>query len=240
MCGIVGALSAMPVDRELIERMRDRLAHRGPDDAGIWSTEDRRVCLGFRRLAIVDLSPEANQPFLSDDGRHAIVLNGEIYNFRALRDELAATGGTFRTSSDTEVLLEAYRHWGEDCLDRLSGMFAFAIWDEDAGRLFCARDRAGEKPFYYSVVGNSLLFASELKSLLCHRRLPDVRVRPGSEEHLARRSQAAPGTFADGHPSLGRSTRRRADSVLGPRIRSRSVGNGLGTGDPHRTGGVSG
>jgi asparagine synthase (glutamine-hydrolysing) len=166
MCGIVGALSAVPVDRELIERMRDRLAHRGPDDAGIWSTEDQRVCLGFRRLAIVDLSPEANQPFLSGDGRHAIVLNGEIYNFRALREELAATGATFRTSSDTEVLLEAYRHWGDDCLDRLSGMFAFAIWDEDAGRLFCARDRTGEKPFYYSVVGNSFLFASELKSLL--------------------------------------------------------------------------
>jgi asparagine synthase (glutamine-hydrolysing) len=166
MCGIVGAVSAMPVDAELIERMRDRLVHRGPDDEGIWSTADRRVCLGFRRLAIVDLSPEANQPFLSSDGRHAIVLNGEIYNFRALREELTRSGATFRTSSDTEVLLEAYRYWGDDCLARLSGMFAFAIWDADAGRLFCARDRAGEKPFYYSVIGNSFLFASELKSLL--------------------------------------------------------------------------
>ena len=166
MCGIVGAVSATAVDVDLVERMRDRLTHRGPDAAVLWSTEDRRVCLGHRRLSIVDLSPDADQPFLSADGRHAIVLNGEIYNFRALRDELEAVGARFRTSSDTEVLLEAYRHWGEECLDRLSGMFAFAIWDGERNRLFCARDRAGEKPFYYAVVGGSFVFASELKSLL--------------------------------------------------------------------------
>jgi asparagine synthase (glutamine-hydrolysing) len=166
MCGITGAVSAGPVDAELVERMRDRLTHRGPDAAGHWRSEDRRVCLGHRRLAIVDLSPEANQPFLSADKRHVVVLNGEIYNFRALRKELEAAGVGFRTSSDTEVLLSSYLHWGEECLDRLSGMFSFAIWDADRSRLFCARDRAGEKPFYYAVVGDDFIFASELKSLL--------------------------------------------------------------------------
>lgn len=166
MCGIVGAVSAAPVDAEVVERMRDRLTHRGPDAAGLWSSLDRRVCMGHRRLSIVDLSPEANQPFLSPDQRHAVTLNGEIYNFRALRKELEAAGASFRTSSDTEVLLAAYVHWGEECLDRLSGMFAFAIWDAERSRLFCARDRAGEKPFYYAVAGDDFIFGSELKSLL--------------------------------------------------------------------------
>jgi asparagine synthase (glutamine-hydrolysing) len=166
MCGIVGVVSAEPVDRELVARMRDRLVHRGPDAAGLWSTPDGRVCLGHRRLAIIDPSPEAGQPFLSDDGRHALTFNGEIYNFRTLREELEREGIRFRTRSDTEVLLEAYRYWGESCLDRLSGMFAFALWDGDRDRLFCARDRAGEKPFYYARIGDSFLFASELKSLL--------------------------------------------------------------------------
>lgn len=166
MCGIVGAVAASQVDPALVERMRDRLAHRGPDAAGLWSSADGRVCLGHRRLSVVDLSTEANQPFVSSDGSHAVSLNGEIYNFRALRSELEAEGARFRTRSDTEVLLEAYRHWGEACLDRLSGMFAFAIWDAARNRLFCARDRAGEKPFYYAVAQDSFVFASELKSLL--------------------------------------------------------------------------
>ncbi|MGH2868299.1 MAG: asparagine synthetase B family protein, partial [Solirubrobacteraceae bacterium] len=165
MCGIVGVASRREVDQELAERMRDLLAHRGPDAAGSWTSEDRRVCLGHRRLAIIDPSPEANQPFLSADGRYAITFNGEIYNFRALRAELERSGSLFRTRSDTEVLLESYRRYGERCLDRVSGMFAFAIWDSERRRLFCARDRAGEKPFYYALVGDSFLFASELKSL---------------------------------------------------------------------------
>jgi asparagine synthase (glutamine-hydrolysing) len=166
MCGIVGAVSRDPVELALVERMRDRLVHRGPDAAGLWSTEDRRVCLGHRRLAIIDLSPEANQPFASSDGRFVITHNGEIYNFRALRRELEQLGVTFRTNSDTEVLVEAFRRWGADCLPRLSGMFAFAIWDAEKGRLFCARDRAGEKPFHYAQIDGAFVFASELKSLL--------------------------------------------------------------------------
>jgi asparagine synthase (glutamine-hydrolysing) len=166
MCGIVGVLGREPVDEALVVEMRDRLVHRGPDAAGLWSSADLRVCLGFRRLAIIDPSPDADQPFLSEDGRFAIVLNGEIYNFRSLRSELETKGVQFRTRSDTEVLLEAYRAWGSGCLGRLSGMFAFAIWDREQGRLFCARDRAGEKPFHYALANGSFAFASELKALL--------------------------------------------------------------------------
>jgi asparagine synthase (glutamine-hydrolysing) len=165
MCGIVGAISDAPVTQQAIEEMRDSMAHRGPDHAGIWLSEDSRICLGHRRLAIVDLTPEANQPFVTRDGRFVICFNGEIYNFQVLREELRARGILFHTRSDTEVLGEAFRFWGDQCLDRLCGMFAFAIWDTVERRLFCARDRAGEKPFYYALLGHSFLFASELKAL---------------------------------------------------------------------------
>ena len=166
MCGIVGVLGREPVEQALVVEMRDRLMHRGPDAAGIWSSPDGRVCLGHRRLTIIDPSPEANQPFVTEEGRLTIVLNGEIYNFRALGRELEAEGVLFRTRSDTEVLVEAYRRWETDCLERLSGMFVFAIWDSARRRLFCARDRAGEKPFHYAAAAGGFAFASELKALL--------------------------------------------------------------------------
>ena len=166
MCGIVGAISERPIDPAAIAEMRDSMAHRGPDHAGLWSAKDSRVCLGHRRLAILDLNAEANQPFISHDGRFVITFNGEIYNYQSLAQELRKHGVTFRTHSDTEVLVEAFRHWGQQCLERLSGMFAFAIWDTRERKLFCARDRAGEKPFYYATVNGSFLFASELKALV--------------------------------------------------------------------------
>jgi asparagine synthase (glutamine-hydrolysing) len=166
MCGIVGAVSSGPINSQTIIRMRDRLMHRGPDDSGLWSSPNSLVALGFRRLAIIDLSAEANQPFISYDNRFVIVFNGEIYNFKSLRTELIATGARFRTQSDTEVLVEAFRKWGKQCLDHLSGMFAFAIWDSNERTLFCARDRSGEKPFYYTTIGQSFVFASEPKALL--------------------------------------------------------------------------
>ena len=166
MCGIVGVLGRERIEQALVVEMRDRLVHRGPDAAGIWSSPDGRVCLGHRRLTIIDPSPEANQPFVTEEGRLAIVLNGEIYNFRALGRELEAEGVLFRTRSDTEVLVEAYRRWETDCLERLSGMFAFTIWDSARRRLFCARDRAGEKPFHYAAADGGFAFASELKALL--------------------------------------------------------------------------
>lgn len=172
MCGIVGVVSDRPVDRELVARMRDRLAHRGPDHAGLWWAPEANVCLGNRRLAVIDLNPEANQPFVSSDRRLVVTYNGEIYNFRRLRQDLVAQGARFRTSSDTEVLLEAYRHWGDRCVEQISGMFAFALWDARRQRLFCARDRTGEKPFYYAEINGSIIFASELKALTAWPQFP--------------------------------------------------------------------
>lgn len=166
MCGIVGVVSTAPVDQPTVVKMRDQMFHRGPDHGGVWLSNDKQVCLAHRRLAIVDLRAESNQPFLSADGRFALTFNGEIYNFQSLRDELSARGVVFRTRSDTEVLMEAYRAWGAECLKRLSGMFAFALWDSVERQLFCARDRAGEKPFYYTIVDGAFLFASEIKALV--------------------------------------------------------------------------
>src|SRR5690242_17138663 len=153
MCGIAGVVASVPVEPGIVVRMRDALAHRGPDHAGLWRSTDGRVCLGHRRLAIIDLDERSNQPMVSHDGRFVITFNGEIYNYQGLRRLLERDGARFLTDSDTEVLVEAYRRWGADALDRLSGMFAFAIWDQDTQRLFCARDRAGEKPFYYAWIG---------------------------------------------------------------------------------------
>src|SRR5450755_1948183 len=141
MCGIVGVLSSVAVDPGIVEGMRDQLAHRGPDHAGLWRSPDGRVCLGHRRLSIIDLDARANQPMRSHDDRFVVTFNGEIYNHRSLRDDLEAEGVRFRTESDTEVLVEAYRRWGAGALAHLSGMFAFALWDKTQGRLFCARDR---------------------------------------------------------------------------------------------------
>jgi len=166
MCGIVGAISPVPIDPGVIDRMRDDLAHRGPDHAGSWLAADGKIGLGHRRLAIIDLRPEANQPFASHDGRFLLVYNGELYNYRELKQELETHGVRFRTRSDSEVLLEAFRRWGEGALARFSGMFAFAIWDQAERILFCARDRAGEKPLYYATPAGAFLFASEPKAFL--------------------------------------------------------------------------
>jgi asparagine synthase (glutamine-hydrolysing) len=158
--------------------MRDRLAHRGPDGARSWSTETPRavVGLGHRRLSIIDLSEAADQPMFDRSGSLALVYNGEIYNYVELREELTAAGRAFSTQSDTEVLLAAYEHWGRECLPRLNGMFAFALWDGRRGELFLARDRFGEKPLFYTrLPGGGYAFASEMKALFAH---PDVRISP--------------------------------------------------------------
>src|ERR1700737_2539703 len=147
VCGIVGVFNtagSLPT-RELFSECVERLRRRGPDDSGIWS--DTVVRLGHRRLAIVDLSPSGHQPMVSADGRFVIVFNGEIYNHAELRRSLAPPDG-WKGSSDTETLLEAYRQWGVACLERLNGMFAFAIWDAIERRMFLARDRIGVKPLY--------------------------------------------------------------------------------------------
>jgi asparagine synthase (glutamine-hydrolysing) len=172
MCGIAGVLDLRgePVAHETVQRMTDAIAHRGPDGEGHW--REGPVGLGHRRLAIIDLSPAGRQPMLDENGAAVLVFNGEIYNFRELRAELERFGRRFRSQSDSEVLLQAYREWGPDCLDRLNGMFAFAIWDRPAQQLLLARDRYGVKPLYWWSDGRRFAFASEIKALLT---LPDVR-----------------------------------------------------------------
>ncbi|MBU3542202.1 asparagine synthase (glutamine-hydrolyzing) [Polynucleobacter sp. MWH-Loch1C5] len=173
MCGIVGAGGAAPLqNRSWLAVGRDLMTHRGPDDAGEWWSDDGRVGLAQRRLSIVDLSPAGHQPMHDASGMISIVFNGEIYNFRELRDELIARGHGFRTNSDTEVILEAYRAWGTECLGRLNGMFAFAIYDARKSELLLARDRAGEKPLFYYLKSGELRFASELKALLADHTVP--------------------------------------------------------------------
>jgi asparagine synthase (glutamine-hydrolysing) len=173
MCGILGIASRSPmIHRELPEVMRDCMRHRGPDDAGVWQSPDGRVALAQRRLAILDLSPGGHQPMSDASGQLWLTFNGEIYNYRSLREELEQRGHAFRTAGDSEVILEAYRAWGVDCVDRLNGMFAFGLLDRRAGRLFLARDRAGEKPLFYHHAAGRLAFASELKALMADPRLP--------------------------------------------------------------------
>lgn len=170
MCGIYGIAKLNGiVDVSLLKRQRDLLMHRGPDDAGLWTCPNGRVGLGHRRLSVIDLSTAGHQPMVSEDSRYTIVFNGEIYNYRELRDELQLLGFQFHSDSDTEVLLIAYKAWGETCLDRFNGMFSFVIYDcgDDvrASSLFFARDRAGKKPFYYFYDGQTFEFASELKAI---------------------------------------------------------------------------
>lgn len=181
MCGIAGIfnLNGEPVSPVILRRMTDAIAHRGPDGEGHFTDGD--VGLGHRRLAIIDLSPAAHQPMLSNDGRYALIYNGEIYNFQELRLELETLGYQFRSRSDSEVLLSSYAEWGERALDRFNGMFAFAIWDRCEHRLFLARDRCGIKPLYYTCCGDVFLFASEIKAFLVH---PAFRVELDKEALL--------------------------------------------------------
>jgi asparagine synthase (glutamine-hydrolysing) len=173
MCAIVGVAGIQAIgDRNWLAAGRDTMTHRGPDGAGEWWSEDGRVGLGHRRLSILDLSPLGHQPMLDADSGLAMVFNGEIYNHGELRAELASRGHFFRSRSDTEVLLQAYRAHGEGCLTSLNGMFAFAIHDSRNQTLFLARDRAGEKPLFYRMTGGTLEFASELKALLVNPAAP--------------------------------------------------------------------
>lgn len=166
MCGIAGVVSldGRPINPTHIARMNQAQLHRGPDGGGEWFGVG--VALGHRRLTIIDLSDEAAQPFASADGRYVVTYNGEIYNYRELRQELEALGRHFRSTSDTEVLLAAYETWGAEALTRFNGMWAFAIWDCQERTLYCARDRFGVKPFYYALTNGQLIFASEMKGIL--------------------------------------------------------------------------
>ena len=167
MCAIIGVASRHAItDREWLSSGCAAMIHRGPDDGGLWWSASGDVGLAHRRLAIIDLSPGGHQPMHDEVNQLSIVFNGEIYNYLDLRDILRAKGHTFRTQSDTEVILAAYSEWGVECLSRFNGMFAIALYDGRRKQLFLARDRAGEKPLFYSTRGAQLRFASELKGLL--------------------------------------------------------------------------
>jgi asparagine synthase (glutamine-hydrolysing) len=174
MCGVVGMWShgRPDVSAARFQSVVGSLAHRGPDGEGLFHDPDLRLHLGHRRLAILDPSPAGSQPMASDDGDYVIVFNGEIYNFLEVRAELALRGHRFRTSTDTEVLIAAFREWGEDMLGRLNGMWAFAIWDRRERRLFLARDRFGVKPLLYHHSASMFAFASELKAFAAMPGVP--------------------------------------------------------------------
>ena len=186
MCGIAGFWSSGPRTademRSRVLAMRDSLSHRGPDDAGTWTTE--RLAFGHRRLSIVDLSPLGHQPMTGADGRFTICFNGEVFNFRSLREELAAAGHVFQGGSDTEVMLAAFTHWGvPGAVSRFVGMFAFAVWDARQGTLHLVRDRLGIKPLFVGRTrGGDLLFGSELKALVA---FPEFERRVSPEAVLA-------------------------------------------------------
>lgn len=167
MCGIAGFVTVRPgeVDRRLIARMTEAIRHRGPDEFGFY--EDPWACLGHRRLSVVDLAT-GRQPMSNEDGSLWIAYNGELFNHLDLRPDLERAGHRYATRSDTESILHAFEEYGPSCLDRFRGMFAFAVWNKDARRLFCARDRLGKKPFYYYWDGHLFAFASEIKALLQH------------------------------------------------------------------------
>lgn len=198
MCGIAGIFNVdgRPVSVSVLRRMTDAVQHRGPDGEGFWTGSF--VGFGHRRLSIIDLSPLGHQPMQTSDGAVVITYNGEIYNFQELRLELESLGYGFRSRTDTEVLLYAYHAWGEDCVDRLNGMFAFAVWDARRNRLFVARDRYGIKPLYYYFRNGVFLFGSEVKSLLQH---PDVSVRvnvPALNEYFSFQNVFSDLTLFDG------------------------------------------
>jgi asparagine synthase (glutamine-hydrolysing) len=180
VCGICGELrfDGAPVSEARIIAMRDQLVHRGPDSFGVHVSQRGTSGLGFRRLRIIDLSPNASQPMPNEDGAVQVVFNGEIYNYKTLRHGLVARGHCFRSQSDTEVIAHLYEEKGADCIADLEGMFAIAIWDERANRLTLARDRAGEKPLFYYRGDRLLAFASEIKAFFEH---PDIPIAPDRE-----------------------------------------------------------
>ncbi|MGW3150756.1 asparagine synthase (glutamine-hydrolyzing) [Streptomyces sp. NPDC001177] len=197
MCGITGVYAygraAGGVTPGMVETMRETLAHRGPDGAGLHVSEDRRVGLGHRRLAIVDLE-HGTQPMFGERGE-CLVFNGEIYNYPTLRRRLELLGARFRTSCDTEVILHAYRHYGDECVKLLTGMFAFALWDPHRERMLFARDPLGEKPFYWTSQNGTFLFASEVKALLAHPQITAEVNTDVLDGYLANLTTRSPSTI---------------------------------------------
>jgi asparagine synthase (glutamine-hydrolysing) len=202
MCGIAGAMvfdgAPARLARAELAAMGATMRHRGPDGEGLWLSDDRRVGLAHRRLAIVDLSAAGAQPMADATGEIVLTYNGEIYNHAALRAELEAHGHPFRSRSDTEVILNAYRQWGIGCIHRLRGMFAFGLWDARARRLWLARDRIGLKPLYYAIYRGRLAFASQITALLTDPALPRAIDEEAFFHYLSFLATPAPDTLFSG------------------------------------------
>ena len=195
MCGICGVLADEPVSENILRSMTACLAHRGPDSDGFHI--DGGLGLGFRRLAIIDLAT-GDQPIFSEDRGVVTIFNGEIYNYRALRAELERAGHVFQTQTDTEVLVHGYEAWGTALVERLRGMYAFAIWDARAKKLLLVRDRLGQKPLYYTRQNGTFLFASEVKSILQHPSARRALNHEALPEYLALGYVLPPNTLFDG------------------------------------------
>jgi asparagine synthase (glutamine-hydrolysing) len=213
MCGIVGKVSSTAVELRELEQMARSIAHRGPDDEGYWL--DGAVGLGHRRLSIIDLST-GRQPITNEDRTLWIVFNGEIYNYPELRDELLAKGHHFVTTTDTEVILHLYEEMGEACVERLNGMFAFAIWDCRDSELFLARDRIGQKPLFYLQRGRDFLFASEVKAILAADNVDRSIDYTALHHYLSLRFIPAPHTMFEGIRKLpaGHTLRLKDERVV--------------------------
>lgn len=207
MCGIAGIIGTNKTDAAAsVARMSDALAHRGPDDTAISLWRDdlsgRHTLFAHRRLSIIDVSSAGRQPMTTSDGRFTVILNGEIYNYKELRQELEAEGVQFATASDTEVLLELYARRGVRCLDALNGMFAFALRENSTGEVFAARDRLGIKPFYYFTGSSGFLFASELRAMLASGQVPRILDSLSLDSYLSFGAVQEPGTIIEGVRSL--------------------------------------
>lgn len=173
MCGIVGIVDyRKQIDKTLLTIMTNSLRHRGPDGSDIWINKVKNVGLGHCRLSIIDLSKAGSQPMVDNSKKIHITYNGEIYNFKEIKKELLKKGYKFKSETDTEVIINSYKEWGADCLNRFNGMFSFGIYDDENKKLFIARDRAGKKPFYYAQYNGKFVFSSELKAILCDPEFP--------------------------------------------------------------------
>jgi asparagine synthase (glutamine-hydrolysing) len=235
MCGIAGVAAAgrLRVEPDMLQRMTEALAHRGPDGEGCWLSDDGRVGLGHRRLSIIDLSAHGSQPMTSASGRFVLSYNGEIYNYLLLRNELVRKGYCFRGESDTEVVAAGCEHWGlQGTVARLAGMFALAVWDQQEKTLSLVRDRIGIKPLYYTLIDGVLVFASELRPIVAWRRsLPEISLR-GLAEFLRLGYVPSPLSIFEGVHKLPAATILSFGDggLVGPRPYwsvSETVGNGF-------------
>jgi asparagine synthase (glutamine-hydrolysing) len=206
MCGISGILAfddGLGIDEPTVTRMTDALRHRGPDDAGTYVRPDERIALGHRRLSIIDLSHAGHQPMSNEDGTVWITYNGEVYNHAQLRAELEERGHRFRSATDTEAIVHLYEEEGAACVERLQGMFAFAVWDSRRRMLLLARDRLGVKPLYYSVLPHGVLFGSEVKAILEHPAAPRDLDEEAFADYLTFGFTPPPRTMFAGISKLG-------------------------------------